>query len=224
MRRSVASTAVALTLIVMSAPVHADLALLNNLDQPVSLSTTNKFYGQSFIAGTVNEQLSGASMQLASFDTPSSGITLEVESRNSDGTVGSTLFSNFSSSYNSTTHQVTFTANSPFELMAGTGYWLVVSDPEMHGVAWEVTTSSSYQSQNDYALPSSDTAMTSTQDNGRGHTVYYQLSDGPQLFELTEVAANPEPSTAIVAGFGAVAFIAYGWSRRRRTQQRQRAV
>jgi hypothetical protein len=36
-------------------------------------------------------------------------------------------------------------------------------------------------------------------------------------------AAVPEPSTAIVACFGAVAFMAYGWSRHRREQRRQAA-
>jgi len=36
--------------------------------------------------------------------------------------------------------------------------------------------------------------------------------------------AVPEPSTAIVAVFGAVAFVAYGWSRHRREQRRQAAA
>jgi hypothetical protein len=33
--------------------------------------------------------------------------------------------------------------------------------------------------------------------------------------------ATPEPSTAVVAAFGAIAFIAHGWSRRRQNQRRQ---
>ncbi len=36
--------------------------------------------------------------------------------------------------------------------------------------------------------------------------------------------AVPEPSTAIVAAFGAAAFITYGWSRRSREQRRQAAA
>jgi hypothetical protein len=32
---------------------------------------------------------------------------------------------------------------------------------------------------------------------------------------ITSIGAAPEPSTAIVAAFGAVAFLTYGWSRRR---------
>ena len=38
------------------------------------------------------------------------------------------------------------------------------------------------------------------------------------------VPGVPEPSTAIVAAIGAVAFIAYGWSRHRREQRRQAAA
>jgi hypothetical protein len=37
-------------------------------------------------------------------------------------------------------------------------------------------------------------------------------------------ATVPEPPTAIVAVFGAVAFLAYGWSRHHRAQRRQAAV
>jgi hypothetical protein len=40
----------------------------------------------------------------------------------------------------------------------------------------------------------------------------------------TASAVVPEPSTAIVAVFGAVAFVAYGWSRHRRAQRRQAAA
>jgi hypothetical protein len=38
------------------------------------------------------------------------------------------------------------------------------------------------------------------------------------------MTAVPEPSTALVASLGAVAFIAYGWSRHRREQRRQAAA
>jgi hypothetical protein len=42
--------------------------------------------------------------------------------------------------------------------------------------------------------------------------------------ELTVPAVVPEPSTALVAVFGAVAFLAYGWSRHRLAQRRQAAA
>ena len=50
------------------------------------------------------------------------------------------------SSFDPTTGVVTFTANSPFELTAGTGYWLVLADTRAGGVTWDFTESNVYQS------------------------------------------------------------------------------
>jgi hypothetical protein len=201
---SFAFTAIALTLLGMSAPVHAGVVLLNNLDQPPLASTLNPFVGQSFIAGTVSRPLYEARMQLDPNSHPIPGIVLEVESRNFDGTVGTTLFSNFSSSFDSTTGLVTFTAKSAFELTAGTGYWLVLSDPTAGGVTWDFTESYVYQSQYAYGLPSYDTAWISNQDNGQGNSIYYQPSDGPQLFQLLTV---PEPPSFLLLTFPVVLFV-----------------
>jgi hypothetical protein len=41
---------------------------------------------------------------------------------------------------------------------------------------------------------------------------------------VNQAATVPEPSTALVAALGAVAFLAYGWSRHRRAQRRQAAA
>jgi hypothetical protein len=212
---SFASAALALSLLGTSAPVHAGPVLLNNLDQEPQRATTNPFYGQSFIAGTVSEPLYGAKMHLDPIDSPSSGIKMEVEARNADGTVGATLFSNFSSSYDSTTHLVTFIANSAFEMTAGTGYWLVLSDPKAGGVAWEFTESYVYQSQYAYGLPSYDTAWIGTQDNGQGKSVYYQPSDGPQLFQLI-AGSVPEPSSVVLLGCSVLTGVVAACCRRAR--------
>jgi hypothetical protein len=48
------------------------------------------------------------------------------------------------------------------------------------------------------------------------------LTGGPLSFTIATTAV-PEPSTALVAVFGAVAFIAYGWSRHRRAQRQAAA-
>ncbi len=115
-----------------------------------------------------------------------------------------TLFSNFSSSFDPMTGLITFTANSHFELMAGTGYWLVLSDPSTGGVSWEFTASNFYHSQFGYQLPSHNTSWTSTEDNGSGtSSMYYQPSDGPQLFDLIAPtpASVPEPHTFILLCF-----------------------
>ena len=138
-RCSLARAVVAIALAAGSASVHAGPVLLNNLDQSPEATASNPFVGQSFIAGTVSETLYGAKMQLDPTDPPTSGIVLEVEARNFDGTVGATLFSNFSSSFDPATGLVTFTANSHFDLTAGTGYWLVLSDTSNSGVTWEFT-------------------------------------------------------------------------------------
>ena len=192
---SFAPAAIALTLLGISAPVHAGVVLLNNLDQPPLAATSNPFVGQSFIAGTVNEPLLAARMQLDLNDLRTGDIVLEVESRNFDGTVGATLFSNFSSSYDPTTGLVTFTAKSAFELTAGTGYWLVLSDLAAGGVTWDFTESYVYQSQFAYGLPSYDTAWISNRDNGQGTSIYYQPWNGPQLFQLLTV---PEPPSFLL--------------------------
>jgi hypothetical protein len=54
---------------------------------------------------------------------------------------------------------------------------------------------------------------------------YTNLSSGPLDYTVFPASISvPEPSTAIAGGFGAIAFIAYGWSRHRREQRRQAAA
>jgi hypothetical protein len=197
--RTFTAFAIALTLLGSFATTRAgSVVLLNNLDQPQSQSAYNVFYGQSFISGSP-EQLYGARMQLDSAVAPSSKIELEVEARTSNGTVGQTLFSDFSSSYDASTHVVTFLANSLFNMAADTGYWLVLSDPKNGTVGWEFTTSQVYQSSFGYGLPSYNTAFVATQDNGMGDIVYYQPSDGPQMFQLIAPGGSvPEPSSSLL--------------------------
>ncbi len=55
-------------------------------------------------------------------------------------------------------------------------------------------------------------------------TYTYTWGTGGPDHTLTVLVGVPEPSTAIVAVFGAVAFTAYGWSRHRRAQRRQPAA
>jgi hypothetical protein len=218
---------IALTLFGVSAPVRADSVLLSNLIQPAQVTNTSPFVGQSFIAGTVDEPLYGAQMQLDPTKPPDSGLVLEVEARNANGTVGATLFSNFSSSFNSTTGLVTFTANAPFELMAGTGYWLVLSDPSAGGVTWDFTTSNVYQSQYGYGLPSYNTSWFSNADNGQGTSTYYQPSDGPQLFDLIAPATSAvaEPSSLFLLCVGmSILVVAMCVQRARATRYRHRGA
>ena len=218
--RSIAVAVLALTLLGISAPGRADtVVLLYNLDQSAQATGSSSFVGQSFIAGTVDETLYGAQMQLDPGSPPDSSIALEVESRNVlDGTVGSTLFSNFSSSYNTTTGLITFTATSAFELTAGTGYWLVLSDSSAGGVIWDFTATNVYQSHYGYELPSYNTSWFSTADNGQGTSLYYQPSDGPQLFDLIAPtpASVPEPHSFVLLCFPVAIAVLTLWFRHAR--------
>jgi hypothetical protein len=143
------------------------------------------------------EPLYGARMQLDADAPPSTNILLEVEARTSNGSVGLTLFSNFSSSYDTKTGVITFLANSPFNMAADTGYWLVLCDATNRTgtVTWDFTTSQVYQSDQGYGLPSYNTAYYSNQNNGKGNAIYYQPSEGPQMFQLLSI---PEPSSSLL--------------------------
>ncbi len=112
--RSVALFAIALSLLSTAATTRAGTVVFNNLDQPPQPTASSPFVGQSFIAGTQDYELYGARMQLDLNNPPTTNIQLEVEARNSNGTVGQTLFDNFSSSFNSGSGIVTFIANAPF--------------------------------------------------------------------------------------------------------------
>jgi len=89
---------------------------------------------------------------------------------------------------------------------------------------------------NDLAVPQgyisgSTVSATDTFDNSNfttlgltAGTYTYTWGTGPNqtlTVQIGPAAAVPEPSTAIVAVLGAVAFITYGWIRRRRQQRRQ---
>jgi hypothetical protein len=207
--RSFATFAIALTLLGSFATTRAgSVVLLNNLDQPPQPTGSSPFVGESFISGSP-EELFGARMQLDPTFPPSSKIMLEVEARNADGTVGQTLFSDFSSSYDTRTGVITFLVTSPFDMAANTGYWLVLSDPTNGSVTWDFTTSQTYQSSFGYGLPSYNTAYYSNQDNGMGNAIYYQPSDGPQMFQLLAVT---EPSSLLLLSIPvAITVLAIGY-------------
>ena len=108
----------------------------------------------------------------------------------------------FSESYNSVSHQITFTATSSFTLAANTGYFLVLSDPSAPGttVSWDFTASQTYNSASGFSLPAANTSFVSLTDNsvsGAG-SGYFPLSAGPQVFSLTVDAPTPEPSSAVL--------------------------
>ena len=54
-----------------------------------------------------------------------------------------------------------------------------------------------------------------------GNSAFYGIS---QVLVVPGVAAVPEPSTLLIAGAGIIAGVAFGWSRSRRDQRRQRPL
>ena len=82
-----------------------------------------------------------------------------------------------------------------------------------------------------YTGPIVDVTVSSTDPIGKyiGGDIQLVGPDGASFVEYSvtlapSVSSVPEPSTAIVAALGAVAFIACGWSRHRRDQRRQAAA
>ena len=67
-------------------------------------------------------------------------------------------------------------------------------------MTWEFTASQVYQSDLGYGLPSFNTAYYSDQDNGIGNALYFQPSDGPQMFDLITVPAVGQPSSLVLMG------------------------
>ena len=87
-----------------------------------------------------------------------------------------------------------------FDFAANTGHWLVLSDPTNGSVTWDFTASQVYQSDLGYGLPSFNTSYYSDQDNGMGEPMYFQPSDGPQMFDLITVPAVAQPSSLVLMG------------------------
>jgi hypothetical protein len=135
------------------------------------------------------------------------GETFAVASRNADGTVGSTLFADFSLSQPS--FITTATANVPFTLQAHTSYWFVLTAPPGAGVDWDYTSIPTYSSALGVTLPDTNGSF----DVAQGVTTYYNLSDGPQLLQVNGVAV-PEPSSLVLAGIGCLTGLACAWRRR----------
>jgi hypothetical protein len=143
---------------------------------------------------------------------PVPGESFAIFSRNSDGTVGSQLFGDFTLSYDSTSFDTTAAANSPFTFQANTSYWLmmVVAQSSTGSESlgdWDNSNSSTYTSSFGVTIPDTNASVSYFIDpvtNVAGYQ-YGNLADGLQLFQLngTPVAAAvPEPSAIALAVTG----------------------
>ena len=212
-----------LMLLPFSSAARADVVLLSNLTMPVGAGVSpTLFTGQSFQQGTADSAIPDVTIQVAEAYGLTSTTMLELETRNGDGSVGSSLYSNFSDSVvppDGTlpvgSERIIFKANTNFTLTAGTSYWLVVSDTATNGVPWQFTPSGAYQSVQAYGIPAFRSSWSSNADNGNGSmSTYFDPSSGNQLFQLS-VAIIPEPSSLLLAGLSSAFGVSFVVMRRR---------
>ncbi len=183
-------SAASLALAASSACASVVVSTLDPANSPASYALPQ--IGQSIIAGST-------AIGLTSFDIlQSTGFTagevFTVYGRTASGTVGSTLFNNFSFSHDDTTGITSATPNTPFTLGAGAGYFFVLSS-STGNVDWDFTRETAYTAAFGATIPDYHAVL--SVDNGA--TNYYSLDDGPQSFRLNGNAV-PEPSTWTLTG------------------------
>jgi hypothetical protein len=170
-------------------------------DTPISL--TSVVYTEAFSGG------------------PTLGETFAIFSRNADGTVGSSLFTGFTLSYDSSSQNTTATATSPFTFQANTSYWLMmVETPGTFG-DWDSSLSFTYTSAFGVTIPDTNASFSDVPGTGPGTgPTYLNASDGLQLFQLNGNPATgsvPEPTALLLAATGGmIVLLATGLHRRRR--------
>jgi len=154
-----------------------------------------------------------------------SGESFAIFSRNADGTVGTSQFTDFTLSHDSTSGNTTATANSPFTFQANTSYWLMMLVQQTPGSPlenlgdWDNSLAFSYTSNFGVTIPDTNTSVAFFIDpdtNIPGYQ-YANLTDGLQLFQVNGTArgaAVPEPSALTLAGTAALAGLGL-WARRR---------
>jgi hypothetical protein len=150
---------------------------------------------------------------------PTLGETFAVYGRNADGTVGSSLFTDFSLSYDRGSLNTTATATAPLTLQANTSYWLMMIEiPGTFG-DWDSSLAFTYTSTFGVSIPTSNSSVSFFS----GSYQYLNLTDGLQLFQLTGEAL-PEPSSLALATTSAVIMLGATWLRRRRVAKPARSV
>src|SRR5262249_10346347 len=119
----------------------------------LSLSNDGTFPGEQVGAaiqiGSTPIDLTSVVLTQAPFGV-TSGETFAVFSRNADGTVGSSLFNDFTLSSDSASGNTTATANSSFAFQANTSYWLMIFVKQVSGtetfVDWDNSNAFTYTS------------------------------------------------------------------------------
>jgi hypothetical protein len=190
--------------------------VITNLSQPnLNDLSTGPQVGAAILIGSTPINLD--SIQINQSGTGARAAqTFAVYSRNGDGTVGSSLFSDFSLSFDSPSGIDTATANSPFQFAANTGYWLMLISPDSGNVNWNFTQSPTYTASFGVSMPTVDTSTVFHSNTSQYQ--YFNLADGPQFVQVNGTAAAPEPASTCALAIVAAAVLA-----RRRTPYRQAA-
>lgn len=202
-----------LLFLISSIPARADVVFDNLTIQPSNGPTIGTSIGASLVTGSFALQLSDIIFpQLnGTANTYVPGEAFSINTRNADGTVGLSLYTDFALANDAASGQTNAVPNTPFVLLPNTGYWFVVTATA--GTAWGYTTGASYASLYGVTQPASNVAYKTT-DNGLTSS-YFSLADGPQLLRVDAVAlAIPEPSPVwwFAAVVGSV-FLRKRWSR-----------
>ena len=151
---------------------------------------------------------------------PTPGETFAIFSRNADGTVGKSLFTAFTLSYDSASQNTTATATSPFTFLANTSYWLMmVETPGTFG-DWDSSLSFTYTSAFGVTIPTTNASFSNVPGTGPGTgPTYLNANDGLQLFQLNgnpAIATVPEPTALVLAATSGVIVLGATRLRRRR--------
>ena len=218
--QTVACLVVALGLTASPEAARSSQIVLDNLAETPGGNSFSASIGQSFVTGTAATNLQSVVLQLDKAKSSATGLQLNLESRALDGTIGSTLFNDFSTAYDSATGLATFSAASSFVLAANTGYWLVASDTGStdSNIYWVFTPSQNYASALGFSLPDSPCSWVSGLVGSNDASAYYTLAAGPQAFQITIgnlVASVPEPTSFVLCGIGGVAGLIGVRTRRR---------
>jgi len=194
------------TLILLSgtaiAPCAAKADITYNLTTPP--------YTGGTISGTITTN--GATGPLSAGSISSWDITVQITSPSSSFTLTPTDSSiaqitqvSASLSQLTLTQSATVNAN-----------WSIAESATGPFVSWQLPFSATPESGNIFAGPEGNEPPAVTATSG--------IASPYTIGTAQTTSAVPEPSTAIGAVFGAVAFIAYGWSRHRREQRQQGAA
>jgi hypothetical protein len=192
--------------------VVSTLALPNNGPGPGDL------VGAAIQIGSTPISLTSVVYNETFSNGPTSGETFAIFSRNSDGTVGTSLFTDFTLSFDNTSKNTTATATAPFTFLANTSYWLMmVETPGTFG-DWDISNSFTYTSNFGVTIPDTKASFSNVPGTGSGTgPMYFDANQGLQLFQLNGNPAGasvPEPSALALAATGHAVVLAAIWLRR----------